>query len=81
MRLLGLEPKTYGLKVRSAKSPKSNSQSTSGDSQNDLAFCLALLAQIRPDLGTLASQWDALPEPVRAGILAMVEVSTRPTTT
>jgi len=40
-----------------------------------LAFYLALLAQKSPDLALLVERWDGLPEPVRAGILAMVKAA------
>jgi hypothetical protein len=36
---------------------------------------LALLAQKSPDLALLVERWDALPEAVRAGIVAMVKAS------
>jgi hypothetical protein len=34
---------------------------------------LALLAQKSPDLALVAERWDALPDAVRAGIVAMVK--------
>jgi hypothetical protein len=40
-----------------------------------LAFCLALLTRKSPDLALLVERWDALPEVVRAGIVAMVKVT------
>jgi hypothetical protein len=40
-----------------------------------LASCLALLAQISPDLALLVQHWEALPEAVRAGIVAMMKAS------
>ena len=40
-----------------------------------MASCLAFLTQNRPDLALVVKTWDSLPEPVRAGILAMVKVA------
>ena len=45
------------------------------DPQNVLAFCLAFLAQTRPDLAAVAEAWDTLPEALRSGIVAMVKAS------
>jgi hypothetical protein len=36
---------------------------------------LALLARISPDLALVAERWEALPEALRAGILAMVRTA------
>jgi hypothetical protein len=38
---------------------------------------LALLAQKSPDLALLVERWDALPEAVRTGIVAMVKATDR----
>jgi hypothetical protein len=40
-----------------------------------LASCLAFLSQKSPDLALLLERWDALPEAVRAGIVAMVRAT------
>jgi hypothetical protein len=40
-----------------------------------LAFCLALLSQKSPDLALVIERWDALPDAVRAGIVAMVKAA------
>jgi hypothetical protein len=40
-----------------------------------LALCLALLAEKSPDLALLAERWDALPDAVRTGIMAMVRTT------
>jgi hypothetical protein len=40
-----------------------------------LAFCLAHLTQKAPDLALLVESWDALPDAVRAGIVAMVKAA------
>ena len=75
MRLLGLEPKTYGLKVRRASDASCASDTTCNDEPNDLAFCLALLKQTRSDLAAVAEAWDTLPDAVRVGIVAIVKAS------
>jgi hypothetical protein len=36
---------------------------------------LALLAQKSPDLALVVERWDALPEALRAGIVAMVKAT------
>jgi hypothetical protein len=36
---------------------------------------LALLAQKQPDLALVVERWEALPEAIRAGILAMVRAA------
>jgi hypothetical protein len=38
-----------------------------------LASCLALLTPKYPDLALLMERWEALPESVRAGIVAIVK--------
>jgi len=45
---------------------------------SSLAQNLALLLQKYPDLAGLIEAWPELPEPVKAGILAMIEASTKP---
>ena len=42
------------------------------NAQNVLAHCLALLTPKYPDLALLVKRWHALPQLVRAGIVAMV---------
>ena len=44
-------------------------------SLSDLSSCLALLRQNSPDLALVVERWDGLPEPVRAGIMAMVKAA------
>ena len=75
MRLSGLEPETYGLKVRPALSPKSDDTTTSGDAKIVLADCLAFFDLESPDLAAVVAAWPTLPEALRAGIVAMVRAS------
>jgi len=42
-----------------------------------LAACLARIRENRPDLAAVMGAWDGLSEPVKAGIVAMVEASGR----
>ncbi len=48
---------------------------TSANEKNVLASCLALLHQKSPDLALLVERWDALPDALRAGIVAMVKAA------
>jgi hypothetical protein len=52
---------------------------TSGNKANgpadNMAFCLAFLAQKSPDLALLVERWEELPEAVRAGMVAMVKAA------
>ncbi len=43
------------------------------DDAERLASCLAFLARKHPDLAELARRWEALPDVVRAGIVAMAK--------
>jgi hypothetical protein len=75
MKALGLEPRTYGLKDSSAGNLSLEHTVTSDDLEKNLASCLALLARKSADLALLVERWDALPETVRAGIVAMVKAT------
>lgn len=69
MRVLGFEPKTYGLKGRC-------SETVTHCADNDLrsadAACMPEACQ-PDDLQALIEAWPRLPEAIRAGIRAMVE--------
>jgi hypothetical protein len=45
-----------------------------------LASRLALLSQTFPDIALVVERWGALPESVRAGIVAMVRATAPPET-
>jgi len=49
-------------------------QALTNQDQNDLARYSALLLQQHPDLKQIIESWSEMPEPVKAGILAMVQV-------
>ncbi len=72
---VGFEP-TYNGFANSKPSGANPCKSEDCDGAGiDLADCLAFLAANRPDLATVATAWDDLPEPVKAGILAMVKAA------
>ena len=62
-----------GFEDQSANIPTHSPADTSEIAANDLAFCLALLARKSPNLALLVERWDALPEAVQAGIVAIVK--------
>ena len=64
-----------GLQNQLHDSASPSQSSTSGNAEENLAFCLAFLAQKSPDLALIVERWDSLPEPVRAGIVAMIKVA------
>jgi hypothetical protein len=64
-----------GLENRSPTSVKPSHADTSEDPEKNLAFCLALLAQKSADLALVVERWERLPEPIRAGIVAMVKAT------
>lgn len=47
----------------------------SASKENVLASCLAFLSEKSPDLADVVRAWPKLPEPLRAGILAMVRAT------
>ena len=72
-RPTGFEPVTCGLGSRrpvSSNTIRDNDLEQSPESV--LADCLALLEPVRPDLARIVGAWDGLPEPIRAGLLALV---------
>jgi len=75
VRLLGLEPRTYGLKVRRGRDASAERDGVYGDRRNNSADCLALLRQEKPELAEVVEAWEALPAAIRAAILAMVVAS------
>lgn len=77
----GFEPATCGLEVRSGKNKSSTQPIYNTNTYNQtkkfdpsvLASSLALLIKNHPDLTSLIKAWPTLSEPIRRGILAMVQ--------
>jgi hypothetical protein len=67
----GIEP------ASSFPEPKS-SQGLASTPENTLAYSLACQVEKDPNLKLLVALWHRLPEPVRAGIIAMVKASATP---
>ena len=63
------------LSPQPATTQAAQPQPLSETTDSVLAECLALLAQNDPDFATVAEAWSDLPEPVRAGIVAMVKAA------
>ena len=70
---MGFEPMNNKSAIRRPPHGTTDEQSTHETGPGTLAECLALLAQNDPDFATVAEAWSELPEPVRAGIVAMVK--------
>ena len=70
---IGLEPKTCGLQNRCDRNVSPSDSSSSNIDTRNLADHLALLIRESPDLAVLVDRWSFLPDPVRAGIVALVE--------
>jgi len=64
-----------GFRNQSQESVSDGAARTYDADEKNLAFCLALLGRKSPDLAMLVDRWDALPEAVRAGIVAMVRAA------
>jgi len=50
-----------------------NTQGLTENSKNDLALCLALLAEKCPDLAQVVEAWPKLPEHVRKAIILLAD--------
>ena len=74
VRLQGLEPWTYGLKVRPDLAATNDSVTTSGKRQIVLADCLA----DERDLPLVVERWKNLPGPIRAAIITLVNAAGGP---
>ncbi len=74
-RPAGFEPATYGLGNR-CDTPATNEDTTTCDNDaKNSADYLALLVRNSPDLVLLVNRWEALPEAVRTGIMAMIRAT------
>jgi hypothetical protein len=79
MRPTGLEPVTCGLEDRCPPGASSETAKTSESKADCLGRALgALVAELAPsapDLADLITAWPTLPEPLKAGIAAMVKAA------
>ena len=69
----GLEPVTFGSVDRTASDTRCYVSTSCGIPENDLAFCLALLERVRPELGVVVGAWDQLARPIQRAMLALAE--------
>ncbi len=73
--MLGLEPRTYGLKGRSDRTVTSEHTTTYDNSDPALTALLTDIARIDPNLAAIVRSWLTLTEQARADILAIVQAS------
>jgi len=71
VKALGLEPRTYGLKVREGIDTSNDPIDTSGERPDAVAGRLLDAVSKSPDLAKLVEIWSELPEPVRRAILTL----------
>jgi hypothetical protein len=69
----GIEPATHGFSVHCSTNITADSTESSDPVQNHLSPDLSLNVTNHPQLADLIRAWPALPEALRAGILAMVK--------
>ena len=69
------EPGNIGFAVRSDDHAGDDDTSTYERDPEILTSCLVVLERNGPDLAAMVAAWPALPEPVKAGILAMVRAA------
>ena len=72
---LDCELVTHGFSVRTPDVENACSCSTCGFAGVCSAFCSAVKEQKASDLAVIIESWSALPEPVRAGIMAFVRAA------
>ena len=70
-----LEMEAAGIEPAAGLPEPQISQSLAPTAENTLAHSLACQVEKDPNLKMLVELWDRLPEPVRAGIVAMVKAS------
>ncbi len=75
LRVLGFEPKTYGLKGRCSNSASTDSAATYANPPEEFTAWLTYLQRTSPDLAALVKAWPELPDAVRVGIVALVSAS------
>jgi hypothetical protein len=65
---------------KAGANPESSSDAEAKLGTSDLASCLALLTPKYPDLALLIRHWEALSEPIKTAIMALVNTITRAST-
>ena len=75
MRLSGLEPETYGLKVRSRDDATGEAPLTSDFIAERLGVLLGALGPDFEGLAAVFKAWPTLPDAIRRAIVAMIEAS------
>jgi len=79
LRVLGLEPKTYGLKGRCNECPTEADATTYESADTPLTDQLTDFSgkcnPADPELRVVIAAWPELPEAIRAGIVAMVKAA------
>ena len=73
-----LEMEAAGIEPAAGLPEPQISQSLAPTAENTLAHSLACQVEKDPNLKLLVEHWDSLPEPLRAGIIAMVRASAAP---
>ena len=73
-----LEMEAAGIEPAAGLPEPQISQSLAPTAENTLAHSLACQVEKDPNLKLLVALWHRLPEPVRAGIIAMVKASATP---
>lgn len=70
----GLENRCEPTPANASKDNPHNSLDDNGCTHPNsvLASCLALLEREQPDLAAVVRAWPTLPEPIRAGLVALV---------
>ena len=72
---MGFEPTTSSLGSRAGRDTTHCRASTCDADGQRLADRLADFAKLNPDLAAVVIAWPTLPEPVKAGIAAMIRAS------
>ena len=75
--MLGIEPRTYGLKDRCLKNVTPTNKGLTQNSNPVFDTSLAILLQKYPDLQEIISAWPNLPEHIKAAVKALIQTEKR----
>jgi hypothetical protein len=75
MRVLGFEPRTYGLKGHCSKSISLTDKELTKDETSHLSTGLDKIVQKYPDLKLIIESWPRLPENIKIAIINQVRES------